>query len=81
MVANWYVYPAPDQLHSVCNYPPYCTELGGIAIAPHAKMSLDELKPGFIMKPSFGVIPCLIDNDVITLQLYIYIANILAAWY
>ena len=42
-----------------------CTELGGIAIAPHPKMAVRELKPGCIMKPSFGVIPYLIDEDVI----------------
>ena len=42
-----------------------CTELGGIAIAPHPQLTLQELKPGFIMKPSFGVIPRLIDDDVI----------------
>ena len=41
------------------------TELGGIAIAPHPKLSPKELKPGYIMKPSFGVIPCLIDKKVV----------------
>ena len=40
------------------------TELGGIAIAPHPKLAVQELKPGFIMKPSFGVKPRLIDKDV-----------------
>ena len=39
-------------------------ELGGIAIAPHPELNLKQLKPGFVMKPSFGVIPHLIDKDV-----------------
>ena len=40
------------------------SELGGIAIAPHPNLDLKQLKPGFIMKPSFGVIPHLFDKDV-----------------
>ena len=39
-------------------------ELGGIAIAPPPKLNLEQLKPGFIMKPSFGVVPRLIDDNV-----------------
>ena len=46
-------------------------ELGGIAIAPHPKLAVQELKPGFIMKPSFGVKPrLLIDKDVSCSSLY-----------
>ena len=68
MVANWYVPSPVDNSYFGPYFMRVCffyTELGGIAIAPHPKLKLEELKPGFIMKPSFGVIPFLIDKDVI----------------
>ena len=50
----------------------FCIELGGIAIAPHPKLAVQELKPGFIMKPSFGVIPRLIDEKVSCSSIQVY---------
>ena len=67
-MANWYIQKNP-LIGPHFNKPFFFfIELGGIAIAPHPYQDKEDLKPGFIMKPSFGVVPCLIDKDVICLS-------------
>ena len=46
------------------NFAIIVAELGGIAISPLPKPTLLSLKNGKAMKPSFGVVPCLIDKEV-----------------
>ncbi len=42
----------------------YFTETGGINIAPLPAYECNPLKPGFVMKPFFGVQPVIVDNQV-----------------
>ena len=40
------------------------TETGGVTIAPHPAPKRVKPKPGFSMKPFYGVLPVLVDEQV-----------------